>query len=604
MKRQQLLLRSVLFESAEWLRVDPTRSWITIQQRCENEGISFLTITMPRLHDALMISVSQGRWIPNRLWKESKGSPVFLQEFLGFIFDFGVASQPIKEDYESISALRIIRQLLLLNSKVEVLPSPARSKKAIDNFFDTEMELRDKKLSILSMANNDLFLKVSHLLFGSIFDNCQKQLEDIIPKHGPGQTAESKYGINKYRYLQDSWTLRIEKCFRAADHAYYNLHDLHDLTGGTYDYSVIHPRDELPMKIVLVPKTAKTPRIIAMEPIAKQWIQQSILSLLDQEIGKDLRLKGVVSWRDQSRNRSLALSGSRDGSLATLDLSEASDRLHVGIVSRMLRNYPLLRAAILASRSNRADFEGRQILLHKFAPMGSAMCFAMESLAFLAIVATAILSERGVTRPTSKLLSEALIGVSVYGDDLIAPTVYVNTIINHLELFGLKVNLSKSFWTGMFRESCGGDYFRAVDVSIHRLKVDPDGGMKPDRLISWICTQNQLFHAGYEVTGEWMRKQFHAPANNIPVTSGFVYISSKQGRVKVNHDLQRLEVHALVPVFRSQNVCGYDREMLFHWMITSHRRRLYGDELLSPHEKPVILAGRPQIVRLRTKFVA
>lgn len=608
MKRQQLLLRSVLFESAEWLHVDPTRDWITIQKRIENEGVEFTSITMPRMHDALLTSIAAGRWIPNRLWKELKGRPVFLQEFLGFIFDFRCATMPVKEDYKSISTLKIVRQILLLNSKVKVLPSQTRSNAAINGFFDTEQELRDSKDRILSVIREDpYFLRVCHVLFGDLFDRCQQQLSQISPKHGPGQTAESCFGVNKYRLLQSTWTSRLEKHVRAADHAYYNEHDLFDCTEGTHDYAVLPPKSESSMKITLVPKTAKTPRIIAMEPVAKQWVQQGLLYLLDSNIQKNNLLRSVASWRDQERNRSLACSGSLDGSLATLDLSEASDRLHVGIVSAMLRNYPQLRGIVLASRSNKADFEGRSIFLHKFAPMGSAMCFAFETLAFLAIVTSALCKTHGIDRPDFKSISRLLSGgVSVYGDDIIVPTDSVNTVIEYLEAFGLKVNQSKSFWTGLFRESCGGDYYSGVDISIQRLRVDPIDGIKPDGLVSWISTQNQLFKAGYEKTALWMTKVYKAPVHDIPPLGGHSYIGDTHAKVRTNPHLQKLEKQALVPMFRNQSLLGYDRELLFHWFVVRDHEK----EFLSDHDtteysvRPVILASRPQVVRLRSTFVA
>lgn len=614
MKRQQKLLQAVLFESAEWYDIDPQRDWVTIQKRIEGEGIEFTSITMPRMHDQLMISVSAGEWIPNRLWKESKGRPVMFRGFLDLIFDFEGVDYPSKkahlrdtpDDFYSVAcALKCLRQVLLLNSKVRALPTQTRSDAAIEGFFATERELREKKNSILAMAHNDLFLKVNRVLFGDIFDRCQRQLEKGIPsQHGPGQTAEKAYGVNKYTALVNTWTSRIEREIRAADSAYYNTHDLLDLTKGTADYSVLSPKEETAMRITLVPKTAKTPRIIAMEPVAKQWVQQGLLALLDRNIQNDPLVRGVASWRDQQRNRSLALRGSRDGSYATLDLSEASDRLHVGVVAAMLKDYPQLKRIVFASRSNYADYEGRKIVLHKFAPMGSAMCFAFETLAFTAIIAMAICAEHGITNPSRKTLRQLLDGVSVYGDDIIVKPEFVWPTIENLEAFGLKVNLSKSFWAGMFRESCGGDYHRGVDVTVIRLRVSLDGEPQPEDLISWIKTQNQFYTAGYRETARWMASCLpKVPQHEDPIHGGFALLGANIGRSRTNKQLMRLEREALVPVYRQQKLANYDRELLFHWFVTSaHRPQETGP--WEVEERPVILASRPQIVRLRTKFVS
>jgi hypothetical protein len=53
----------------------------------------------------------------------------------------------------------------------------------------------------------------------------------------------------------------------------------------------------------------------------------------------------------------------------------------------------------------------------------------------------------------------------VYGDDIIVPIEHAHRVISDLESVGLKVNESKSFLSGKFRESCGFDGYDGWDVS-------------------------------------------------------------------------------------------------------------------------------------------
>lgn len=84
-------------------------------------------------------------------------------------------------------------------------------------------------------------------------------------------------------------------------------------------------------KFSTVPKSWKTDRGIMVEPIVNTFLQKGI----GAAIRARLRLFGV-NLSDQSRNRTLALMGSRDGSLATIDLSMASDTISSFLVADLL----------------------------------------------------------------------------------------------------------------------------------------------------------------------------------------------------------------------------------------------------------------------------
>lgn len=591
MKRQALdILQAVLFESADRLHTNPARSWKTIQQRVEHEGESFLTITLPALHDHLLSCIDQEVWTPNRLWKESKGSPVFLQEFLGFVFDFAGDVPLLKNDDLTVLAVRSLRQILGLFGKKFELPSDKRSKAAVDSFFKLEEELRESRKRIHGALDRD-FRLVTEVLFQPVFSKSQKDLDALDFRHGPGSTADRAFGIPKYSAVKAGWTSRLDRVFDVGQVAYLNYSDLAD----SPRHSMIPPKHEPSMKVVLVPKTAKTPRTIAMEPTVMQWVQQGILASLSLRVSESEYSRNC-SWNDQTRNRELAKLGSVDRSLATLDLSEASDRLHLSVVSFMLKNYPSLRRAVFACRTTTANFEGRVSRLEKFAPMGSAMCFAFESMAFYAMAVLGVArSRRGTSHIRVSDVTNAASNVSVYGDDIIVPTDCALSVVDCLESFGLKVNRRKSFWTGEFRESCGGDFFRGHDVSIARVRRDVSYNRK--ELEDWASTvelQNRLHEKGYYRTAASMANvlRSHGLATAPPGERPGLWLFGDcyDGKNRYNTHLQRWEYRTLSLVFSSGSgdVTGYD--MLFHWFRSSS----------VPSERCIVpLVRRPHLVRVR-----
>jgi len=86
--------------------------------------------------------------------------------------------------------------------------------------------------------------------------------------------------------------------------------------------------------------------------------------------------------------------------------------------------------------------------------MGSALTFPLEAMIFLGIVVLAASKVRHVS-VTMEFVRSLHGSVRVYGDDIIVPVDIAEGAVELLEVFGLRVNRSKSFWTGKFRESCG-----------------------------------------------------------------------------------------------------------------------------------------------------
>lgn len=196
-------------------------------------------------------------------------------------------------------------------------------------------------------------------------------------------------------------------------------------------------------RIAFVPKDWKRLRQIAVEPSLNMFVQQGIGSVMLNR----LRLFGV-NLTDQSRNRRLAQKGSHDGTLATIDLKDASSRICYALVKDLLpRDWMALLDAVRSPWGLLPD--GSHMRYHSFSTQGNGYTFPLESLVFWAVLKAA-LPRRAV--------------LSVYGDDIIVETKHYRRALTALAAIGAIVNETKSFAEGPFRESCGGDYISGVPV--------------------------------------------------------------------------------------------------------------------------------------------
>lgn len=210
-------------------------------------------------------------------------------------------------------------------------------------------------------------------------------------------------------------------------------------------------------KIITVPKNSKTDRVIAVEPGLNLYFQKGVGKMIKSR----LRRFGV-DLTDQSRNQSLAMIGSLDGSLATVDFSSASDSIAWAVVHKLFpeRWFTVLNGL----RCQRGRLGDDDLNWEKFSSMGNGFTFELESLIFWA-AAVAVCDELSID--TSQ--------VSVFGDDVIIPSQAYSRFEEFTGFLGFTVNDQKSFSTGFFRESCGAHYFKGLDVKpIYHKKVLSD----------------------------------------------------------------------------------------------------------------------------------
>ena len=464
------------------------------------EGLSFLTITLPAFgkdfDEALAMEQVDHTHFPG--FRRLGGTPRFLGGFLDLVFDRSTGT--MRNDV-SVDAVYAIRQLTRLFSKILLDCSDERTNNAFTAYVAIENELEE---AAKGWSSDDLrdFSRMAKLLFGGVLGSVDNLVatNGLVPKHGPGATADKLLGNQKYRQSLWHWRLEvggfISTDFLLPNARYYQSLD---------DVQFVAPEDEQPVRVIAVPKTLKTPRIIAVEPTCMQYSQQALAQPLIAALEGDPLLGGMIGFTDQEPNRRLARLGSSDGSLATLDLSEASDRVSNELVMILTSGFTHLSDAVQSCRSLTARVPGHGIIpLVKFASMGSALCFPVEAMVFMTIVFMGIERAHG-TKLRAKDIKSMHDMVRIFGDDIIVPAEYARSVSECLELFGLKVNRHKSFWNGHFRESCGKDYFKDSDVSIVKVRrVLPSNRRDVDGVVSAVSLRNQLYMRGLQKTAAWL----------------------------------------------------------------------------------------------------
>lgn len=206
-------------------------------------------------------------------------------------------------------------------------------------------------------------------------------------------------------------------------------------------------------RVTTVPKDKDIDRPIACEPMLNMYLQKGYGSI----IRKRLRKVGI-DLNDQTVNQRLARKGSLDGSLATIDLSAASDSISIELC-RLLLPQDWFDALIMARSDQGLLPDGTILTYNKISSMGNGFTFELESLLFWAI------SQASQDFHYRSVESKETRTVSVYGDDIICDVSASKVVIDTLAICGFDTNIDKSFVSGPFRESCGEHYFNGTSVT-------------------------------------------------------------------------------------------------------------------------------------------
>jgi len=451
--------------------------------------------------------------------------------------------------------LKLLRQVLVFGYKAKFEPTNEQKIEASASFYNTDREVGcfDSTLEEEEMIKSPFWRTARSLVSRVIGDI---DWNSIIPSHGPGAVFPSFDPCMRsdFTTLYDS----IESHYPFFEY-FYGLGVKPSYSEYKKDWeNRLQCCSEIQSSLCCVPKDSRGPRLISVHPRESIWIQQGQRRLLESAILT--RVGDEISLADQSVNGSAALRASVDRSFSTLDLSEASDRLSCKVVKFLFGEYAYNK--ISCSRASHIKMlDGSVVKLQKWAPMGNALCFPVESLVFWAMVRASI-SVRFGSR------SAAATDVYVFGDDIIVETKYYSATVAGLERAGLKVNLSKSFHRGFFRESCGVDAFKGVNVTPHRMKRHVLSSYSD--LDALCALAKNLRISGFEETASYIYRSVKAVYPRLSLTNerntngiieyvdrDFGYLLKNEKTLKWSYHHHKWVVEALLPRARKARVARY-----------------------------------------------
>jgi len=517
------------------------RDYQRLSSAIESHGTRFALDIMPQFRKHFDQCLAKQRLTATHLihFGVGKGGTV-PRLFRGLILRVFDRSGALRHDADK-DAIRLLRQLLGVFRKLRMPCSRKDSGNAVREFIAIDSGIKvptlnwDDTLTFHSETNDndssyvDLCVSNSHSETLPLFEDvprsapdyrllqCVQQVADYIcsklgsfdplewkPRHGPGAVSDQRYGVNKYAF--SNWTDRLESVFPCADFAYANYSIAADsLSKSKSSLSA----KEHPAKLLAVPKTIVTPRLIASEPTSSQWCQQVVRDFLYHRV-HDSPIGNFVDFRRQDLNGDLALEASHVTSHATIDLSSASDRISCWHVERLFRRSPSLLRALQATRSVWIEQEvcrvsPRYHYLRKYSTMGNATTFPVQSLFFLSLALGSVLYVRNQKVSDRLIRTMGKKTVRVFGDDIIVPGDCSGVLVGLLEALSLKVNVHKSFLEGNFRESCGVDAYDGHDVTTVNV-LDVPRRASPGSIVSSVDVHNNLCDKGYQHTSAYIRK--------------------------------------------------------------------------------------------------
>jgi len=341
------------------------------------------------------------------------------------------------------------RQIQALFSKQDFLDFGIDTEQvAFDKFIASEIKCREtnRRFRINAPGKPGVY-EVLHLARRKIADILRDvpDLSDLTFKFGPGTNTSTKVNETNPRIKLSS---SLECCANFAPFARAFLEEfpLWNLATSEQEVKISNGR------LTFVPKTSLTKRTINIEPILTGLFQKGVGSYLKSL----LKFEGL-DLSDQEPNRYAAYLGSKNGEIATLDLSAASDTISYGLVLDLLP--PEWFQFLEIARTSVTEYGDVELQLQKFSSMGNAYTFELESLIFYSLA-----------HSVCTFLSLDTKYVRSFGDDIIVPTPAVALLVDVLNFCGFTVNTEKSFSEGRFRESCGADYLDGIDIRPFYLK--------------------------------------------------------------------------------------------------------------------------------------
>lgn len=239
-------------------------------------------------------------------------------------------------------------------------------------------------------------------------------------------------------------------------------------------------------RITTVPKDNKTDRVIACEPTINMWFQLAFGRFIEES----LTSVGLNIRTQQPKNQEYAKRGSRfceqwSDPFCTIDLSSASDSISMELLEKL---YPQEFVDVIQMlRSPSASVNNEVYTLPMVSTMGNGFTFPLLTLTCAAIVYAANEKCRGGHLNWRN--------TAIFGDDIIVKRSVYNKTCDLLVRAGFLVNNNKSYCSGLFRESCGGDYYDGEFITpfyITDLATNVDIRIALNQAIEWSTRHHLL----------------------------------------------------------------------------------------------------------------
>lgn len=308
-------------------------------------------------------------------------------------------------------------------------------------------------------------------------------------RHGPGAVYDREVGDDKNVFNPPS----DQVLARYNEDAFFaNSEYQCELTGTSIRWRE-QDRDRFNLsRLALVPKDYKGPRGVYISHKETVFLQLLQGDALQRNVQKSW-LRNCYDPCDQAPSKEVAYMGSYNGGWSTLDLKDASDRITLSLVNGLAYRSDYLD--LCATRPTFLELPNGEIIKSRmFSPMGDGKTFPVLSYICACLAVAAILDQDGIV--PSRVCYDDLIDASkkcrVFGDDVAVHDKYFTAVCDAFSLNNLKVNLDKSFPFGSFREACGMDAFKGVDITPIRLRVDPTEITSLDSLKGLIDMHNRI----------------------------------------------------------------------------------------------------------------
>lgn len=620
-KSRAVLLRELLFgvltdveraypkDAHEWER-DKTRLH-SIANRSE---LWFFTLTLPSWSKLLTNGLEQGSISsfggPHGRPVKGKAYPRLFSGLFSRIFDDkGV----LRVDADGL-AIRYLQTLLNLGKKLRMQCNDKTVISTVQSFVETEESLRHYTLN---WGDDVLYHDHGLSLTGDggvarepeergLFSQYNRPSETLLPclgaiqsvadritssfgspfgglepHHGPGAISD-RVCTSSSKYQFPYWPEKLERVFPYAEFGLPNLsYWIQPVDGPELRFK----DQRVPSRLIAVPKTQKGPRLIASEPSSNMWMQQALRQFLEKSTQAS-PLVNCIAFRDQSHSGQLALQSSLTQSHATIDLSDASDRLSCWLIERMFRSNQDLLTAFNAVRTDVIEIRRSRdlpvpkncpklIKLKKFSTQGSALTFPVQTIVYAIICVGVLIQERG-WRVGRRAIERATGEVRIYGDDIIVPVDVSDKVVEVITHLGFKVNVTKTFSKGNFRESCGVDGYKGMDVTPAYL-LEPYDVSRPTSVMSIVECSNNFLRKGFLHASESILKTLPEQVRkHIPLVgagSGAFGILDHASRpinrmkTRFNKRLHRVEVFAWA-IQTSQSKVQYRGDFGLHQYFT------------------------------------